>query len=154
MWFAQEPTFTVTTIETTNADTGALAAFAGVYLFFWLAVAVIAIIAMWKIFTKAGEAGWKSIIPIYNLYILLKIVGRPGWWILLFLVPFVNIVVSLVVSIDLAKSFGKSDLFGVVGLWLFSLIGYLMLAFGSAAYVGPAAAGGAAPSNQTPTPVS
>ena len=132
MWFAQDPTFTVTTVETTNADAGAMAAFAGVYMFFWLAVLVIAIIAMWKIFTKAGEAGWKSIIPIYNLYILLKIVGRPGWWILLFLVPFVNIVVSLVVSIDLAKSFGKSDLFGVIGLWLFSLIGHLMLGFGSA----------------------
>lgn len=153
MWFAQEPTtLTVTTVETTN--NGAALAGLGVYLFFWLAVAVVAIIAMWKIFTKAGEAGWKSIIPIYNLYILLKIVGRPGWWILLFLIPFVNIIVSLVVSIDLAKSFGKSDLFGVVGLWLFSLIGYLMLGFGSATYVGPAASGGAAPSNQAPTPVS
>ncbi len=154
MWFAQDPTFTVTTVETTNADAGAMAAFAGVYMFFWLAVLVIAIIAMWKIFTKAGEAGWKSIIPIYNLYILLKIVGRPGWWILLFLVPFVNIVVSLVVSIDLAKSFGKSDLFGVIGLWLFSLIGHLMLGFGSATYVGPAASGGAKPAGQAPTPVS
>lgn len=153
MWFAQEPTtLTVTTVETTN--NGAALAGLGVYLFFWLAVAVVAIIAMWKIFTKAGEAGWKSIIPIYNLYILLKIVGRPGWWILLFLIPFVNIIVSLVVSIDLAKSFGKSDLFGVVGLWLFSIIGYLMLGFGSATYVGPAASGGAAPSNQAPTPVS
>lgn len=147
MWFAQEPTtLTVTTIESTDA--GAAALFAGVWLFVWLAVLVVAIIAMWKIFTKAGEAGWKSIIPIYNIYIMLKIVGRPGWWLLLYLVPFVNIVISLVVAIDLAKSFGKSDLFGVVAVWLFSLIGYLMLGFGEAEYKGPAALqnnGGAAP---------
>ena len=45
-----------------------------------LVIFVIAIVAFWKVFTKAGEAGWKSIIPIYNIIILLKIVGRPWWW--------------------------------------------------------------------------
>lgn len=149
MWFAQEPiNYTVTTTST-NVSGGFWAALAALWIFY-LVIIVVAIVAMWKIFTKAGEAGWKSIIPIYNMYILLKIVGRPGWWLLLFLIPFVNLVVSIIVSIDLAKSFGKSELFGIVGLWLFSLIGYLMLGFGSAEYKGPAAleGKGAAPQAQ------
>ena len=130
---------TVVVTSDSGDATGAVI-FSGVYLFFWLVVALIAIIAYWKIFTKAGEAGWKSIIPFYNIYTLLKIIGRPGWWLLLFFVPFVNFVISLVVAIDLAKSFGKSDVFGVVALWLFSLVGFLMLGFGSAEYKGPSAA--------------
>ena len=130
-------------VTTEGGDATGVAIFSGVYLFFWLVVALIAIIAYWKIFTKAGEAGWKSIIPFYNIYTLLKIIGRPGWWLLLFFVPFVNFVISLVVAIDLAKSFGKSDAFGVIALWLFSLVGFLMLGFGSAEYKGPSASGGA-----------
>lgn len=153
MWLAQT-TYTYTTVDTTNAAVGGgfWAAMAAMWLV-WLVVLVVAIVAMWKIFAKAGQPGWAAIIPIYNIYITLKIVGRPGWWVLLYFIPLVQIVVSLVVSIDLAKSFGKSDLFGVVGLWLFSLIGYLMLAFGSAKYVGPSVAGsGGAPSSHAPTP--
>ena len=56
-------------------------------------LSVLMIAAMWKVFTKAGQPGWASIIPIYNLYIWCKIVGRPGWWILLMLIPLVNIIV-------------------------------------------------------------
>jgi hypothetical protein len=46
-------------------------------------IALLLIVAMWKVFTKAGQPGWASIIPIYNLYVWCKIVGRPGWWIIL-----------------------------------------------------------------------
>lgn len=105
-----------------------------------LAVAIFMIAALWKVFTKAGRPGWAAIIPIYNLYVELKIVGRPGWWLILFIIPFVNIIVSLIVAVDLAKSFGKGAGFGVVGLWLFGIIGYPVLGFGSATYRGPAAA--------------
>ncbi len=105
-----------------------------------LVIGVFLIVAMWKVFTKAGQPGWAAIIPFYNIYVQLKIVGRPGWWLVLFLIPFVNIVISLLVAIDLAKSFGRSAGFGVVGLWLFGFVGYPMLAFGDATYRGPAAA--------------
>lgn len=105
---------------------------------FWLVFAVLIVVAFWKVFTKAGKPGWASIVPIYNTYILLKIAGRPGWWLLLLFIPFVNIVVYLVVSIDVAKAFGKSSLFGVVGLFFFSVVGYLMLGFGKASYQGGA----------------
>ena len=103
----------------------------------WLVVMVIVITAMWKVFVKAGRPGWVAIIPFYNTYVLLKMVGRPGWWLILMFIPLVNIVILLLVSIDMAKAFGRSTTFGVVGLWLFSLIGYLILGFGSDKYIGP-----------------
>ncbi|QFZ19512.1 DUF5684 domain-containing protein [Saccharothrix syringae] len=105
-----------------------------------LAVAIFMIAALWKVFTKAGRPGWAAIIPIYNLYVQLKIAGRPGWWLVLYIIPVVNIIISIIVSLDLAKSFGKSSAFGIFGLWLFGIIGYPVLAFGSARYQGPAAA--------------
>ncbi|MFD9704706.1 DUF5684 domain-containing protein [Lentzea sp. NPDC059081] len=108
----------------------------------YLAFLVFAIVVMWKTFTKAGQPGWAAIIPIYNFYVWLKIAGRPGWWLILMLIPVVNIIISVIVSIDFAKSFGKDTVFGVVGLWLFSLIGYAILAFGGAQYHGPAALAG------------
>ena len=47
-----------------------------------LVICVLIIAAMWKVFTKAGHPGWACLIPIYNIYILCKIAGRPGWWLL------------------------------------------------------------------------
>jgi hypothetical protein len=104
-----------------------------------LVILVIAIAAFWKIFTKAGEAGWKSIIPIYNAIVLLKIVGRPWWWLVLMLIPFVNFIVLIVVMNDLSKSFGHGVGF-TLGLIFLSFIFYLILAFGGSQYQGPAAA--------------
>lgn len=103
-----------------------------------LAVLVFMIAALWKVFTKAGQPGWAAIIPIYNVYVMCKIAGRPGWWVILYIIPIVNIVISIIVSLDVAKAFGKSGAFGFFGLWLFGIIGYPILGFGSAQYVGPA----------------
>ncbi|WP_433265212.1 DUF5684 domain-containing protein [Actinosynnema sp. CS-041913] len=105
-----------------------------------LAIAVLMIAAMWKVFAKAGQPGWAAIIPFYNIYVLLKVAGRPGWWLILFIIPIVNIIMSIIVSLDVAKSFGKSGAFGFFGLWLFGIIGYPVLGFGDARYQGPAAA--------------
>ena len=109
----------------------------------WLAIMILIIAACWKIFTKAGQPGWASIIPIYNVYIWCKIVGRPGWWVILLLIPFVNFIVGIILSIDLAKSFGKGVGFGL-GLALLGFIFWPILGFGSAQYQGPSA-GGLAP---------
>src|SRR5438309_8050532 len=96
-----------------------------------LLIAVLMIVAMWKIFTKAGQPGWASIIPIYNIYIWCKIVGRPWWWILLMLIPLVNFIICIILCIDLAKSFGKGVGFGL-GLALLGIIFFPILGFGSA----------------------
>jgi len=114
--------------------------FSGFGLICWFIFFIIMIAAMWKIYTKAGKPGWASIIPLYNIWVLMEIVGRPGWWLILFLIPFVNLVISIIVAIDLAKSFGKDTLYGVILLWFFNIIGMLMLGFGDAEYQGPAAA--------------
>ena len=74
--------------------------------------------------------------PIYNAYILLKIAGRPGWWLLLFLVPVVNIAIGIIVAVDVAKAFGQSAMFGFFLLFLFGGIGYLILGFGNYSYRG------------------
>lgn len=100
---------------------------------------ILAVAGMWKIFTKAGKPGWASIIPIYNFYILLEIIGRPGWWVILYFIPFVNFVVMILVALDLARVFGKSTLFAI-GLILFPFIFYLLLGFGDATYQGTGAA--------------
>ena len=119
---------------------------------FYIAWVVLYLVAGWIVYTKAGEEGWKSLIPIYNWYVLMKIVGRPGWWLILLLIPIVNIVIWIIVSIDLAKSFGKGTGFAL-GLIFLAPIFYLILAFGSAQYVGPAAApGGSAPPAMPPAP--
>jgi len=119
---------------------GALLAVGGTILLVALALAVVLIIGLWKVYVKAGQPGWAVLIPFYNVYILLKIAGRPGWWLVLCLIPLVNIVIALLVAIDVAKAFGQSAVFGVILLFLLSGIGYLVLGFGNYKYVGPATA--------------
>ena len=98
-----------------------------------LIVLVIYIVSFWKIFNKAGEAGWKGVIPIYNMFVLIKIAGKPWWWFLLLLVPVVNIVIGILLSIALAKRFDQGVLFGL-GLAFLGFIFYPVLAFGKATY--------------------
>ncbi|MEK6770141.1 MAG: DUF5684 domain-containing protein [Pseudomonadota bacterium] len=109
-------------------------------LLIYLAVFIFLIASFWKVFTKAGQPGWASIIPIYNFIVMLQIVGRPWWWILLLLIPIVGIVIAIIVSIDMAKSFGKGVGFGI-GLALLGIIFYPILGFGGAKYQGPSAKG-------------
>ncbi|MEO6874480.1 MAG: DUF5684 domain-containing protein [Opitutaceae bacterium] len=101
-----------------------------------LAFVILIIAGFWKVFVKAGQPGWAAIIPIYNVYILLKIVGRPTWWLILFLIPLVNLIFAIIVAIDVAKSFGKGTGFGI-GLAFLGCIFYPILGFGDAAYQGP-----------------
>ena len=108
-----------------------------------LLIALLVIVAMWKVFTKAGRPGWAAIIPIYNMYVWCKIVGRPGWWVILMLIPLVNIIIGIIVCIDLAKSFGKGVGFGI-GIALLGIIFLPILGFGSAQYQGPSASSGMA----------
>jgi len=111
---------------------------AAVILSSYLAVVVFYIVAGWKIFAKAGEPGWGVFVPIYNLYLICKISGRPEWWLILFFIPVVNIVIGLIIAMDVAKAFSKSSGFGI-GLWLLSFIFVPILGFGSAQYTQPSA---------------
>lgn len=97
---------------------------------------ILLVVAEWKIFTKAGEKGWKSLIPIYNYYILCKIADGNGWKFLLFIVPIVNLVYIIMLNYRLALSFGK-DVGFTIGLVFLPSIFTLILGFGSAQYIGP-----------------
>lgn len=102
-------------------------------------IAVVVIIGKWKIYEKAGKPGWAAIVPIYNWIVMLEIVGKPIWWIFLFLVPCVNIVFMIWTINLLSKSFGQSEGF-TVGLLLLGVIFYPILGFGNYQYLGPSAA--------------
>jgi len=99
----------------------------------YLGIVVLVIAGVWKVFTKAGQPGWAAIIPIYNIYILTKIAGKPGWWLLLFFIPVVNFVIAILVAIDVAKAFGKGTGFAL-GLVFLGIIFYPILGFGDAQY--------------------
>lgn len=106
------------------------------FLILMLAFVVLIIASLWVVFTKAGKPGWACLVPIYNIWVMLEIVGRPWWFLLLMLIPLVSFIVHIVVSIDMAKSFGKDTGFGI-GLALLGFVFYPMLAFGDAQYKGP-----------------
>ena len=104
-------------------------------LIIFLIFGIFMIASMWKMFAKAGKPGWAAIVPIYNLIVLLDIAGKPAWWFILLLIPFVNYIILLLMWIGVANTFGKSSGFGV-GLWLLGIIFIPMLAFGNAQYQG------------------
>ncbi|SDG88567.1 hypothetical protein SAMN04489810_1562 [Microbacterium pygmaeum] len=121
----------VMTSVTSQADFSALYTVSSI---FSLILYVIIVIALWKVFTKAGKAGWLAIIPIVNLFVLTKIAGFSYWMGLLYLIPIVNIILHIIVALRVGKAFGQGAVFSVFLLWLFSFIGYLILGFGSATY--------------------
>jgi len=126
-------------LQNDNIATGGAILGGTMMMIVWLVILVVLIIGLWKVFEKAGQPGWACIVPIYNVYILLKIVGKPGWWLVLYFIPFVNFVVAIIVAISLAKAFGRSPAFGVFLLFFLSMIGYLILGFGNDRYLGPQA---------------
>jgi len=122
---------------------------------------VLTLIGSWKSFEKAGQKGWKALIPWYSTYKWLEIANTPRWYwffinlpgpiALVLSVPFfgsggdtavwiiasiISFVFDLVLSINIAKSFGLEPVFGL-GLALLPFIFLMILGFGSATYVGP-----------------
>lgn len=133
---------TTTTTTTTGSDA---AAFFGALMFvaiLLLPLIILLIAAQWKMFIKAGKPGWAAIVPFYNSWVLAEVGGKPGWWglaaIFAYLIPIAGPVISLVIGILIAlgvgKNFGRSTAFSIVGLWLFNIVGYVILGFGSSRY--------------------
>lgn len=117
---------------TQGTDAAATGIGAGMMVFY-IALLVLAIVGMWKLFTKAGKPGWASLIPIYNTCMIIDIAGKPIWWILLMFIPVVNFVIAILVMIGLAKNFGRGT-GTAIGLIFLPNIFLLILAFGSAEY--------------------
>lgn len=128
-----------TTVTSSSLDMSTLGSMITQYLGFMTVIYVLLIIAMWKIFTKAGKPGWASIIPIYNIVVMFQIIGLNPWLLLLYLIPVVNFVVAIVFSImqasRLSKAFGKGTGFAF-GLFFLNAIFLLILGFGDSKYIG------------------
>lgn len=112
---------------------------AGVWIFVLIAlvVVVLELAGLWNVYTKAGEHGWAVLIPFYNYWCMLRIVGRPGWWLVLYFIPIVNFIIFLMVLWDLTKSFSKEPGW-FFGLWLLPFVFFPILGFGDSQYAGPA----------------
>ncbi len=100
----------------------------------YLAVFGFVFAGWWMSFVKAGQPGWAAIVPIYNVYILTKIAKKPGIWVLFLLIPIVNLVILVLLSLEVARQFGKGSGFGV-GLALLGFIFWPILGFGDAKYL-------------------
>lgn len=113
-------------------DSGFLSAF---IIMFIIAIPIVVFLlaSMWKVYKKAGYEGWECIVPIYNIYILCKIAGKNGWWVLWLIIPYIGIIFHVIVNIEIAKKFGKSVGFGI-GLVFLSFIFWPILGFGDAIY--------------------
>ena len=115
----------------TAADGGIL----GTMLLLIGAVYLVLFVATWKIYTKAGRPGWAALIPIYSTVVFCQICGRSGWLTLALMIPGVNVIVSIMLTVDLARVFGRGTGF-MLGLIFLSPIFFPILAFGSSRYVG------------------
>lgn len=112
-----------------------------ILLVVYLAIIVTVIAGTWKVFTKAGRPGWASLIPIYNVYVMLKLGGNPWWYLLLMMVPIVNLYALGKMHLDLARAFGKGIGYGL-GLWILPFIFFPLLGFSDAQYRGAGGDGG------------
>ena len=129
-------------MEDMAMDPGTAAAAGGLALIpmlIMLGISLFMLIAMWKVFAKAGQPGWGVIVPIYNIICMLNIAGKPLWWVILCFVPVANIVVIILTYAGMAKAFGKGAGF-VIGMILLPIIFWPILGFGSAEYQGAEAA--------------
>ena len=104
-----------------------------------IAVFVLSCVAAWRMYEKAGQSGWIAFIPILNTLGVLKMAGKPFWWAFLYLIPVVNVLVHVIVSVELARSFGRSALFGLVmAIPVFTPIAVLYLGLDTdVRYLGP-----------------
>jgi hypothetical protein len=141
MLFAQRPNFNTGPNPGDAAAAGAMMVMNLCICGFELLLFAVIIASWWKIFDKAGEPGWASIVPIYNMVVMCRVAGKPEWWVLLLLIPFVNFVIAILVMIGLAENFGKSGAFAI-GLILLGFVFLPILAFGDAQFQGAGGGGG------------
>lgn len=119
-----------------NATTAALAAGSIVYTLVVLAIAIVVLVGLWKVFEKAGKPGWAAIVPLYNCYCLFEMTFGTGWLFLLMFVPCVGAIMMIIMWVKLAMAFDKGVGFGI-GILFLPFIFVPMLGFGDAQYVGP-----------------
>ncbi len=102
-------------------------------LIIYTVIVLLMIASGWKVFAKAGLPGWGILVPGYNIYLMCKLAGKPGWWVLLLFVPLINLIIAIVLTVAMVQKFGKGAGF-VIGMLLLPFIFLPILGFGSATY--------------------
>ncbi len=101
--------------EGAAAGVAALGAFLMVFLVIGLAAYVYMSLALQTIAKKTNtENAWLAWIPIVNIILMLNIAKKPLWWIILFLVPLVNIVIAILVWMGIAEARNKPNWWGIL----------------------------------------
>lgn len=110
----------------------------GAFLIVWAAVTIPGVVAGWfGLFPKARQPRWAALVPLYNIYVLVvHVAGLSRLWFVLVLLPPVNLIASILVNVEVAKRFGRTETFGV-GMAVFGFVLYPLLGFGRAEYTGP-----------------
>lgn len=103
---------------------------------FYLIAGITIVISLLGIFKKAKEKTWKAIIPIYNLYVIQKLIKKPWWWMILMFIPWIGIIWTIWSTNLLAKAFNKNQWF-TLGMVLLPFIFYPILAFSNNEYIEP-----------------
>jgi Family of unknown function (DUF5684) len=93
-------------------------------------------IALRPVLVKSARPGWGAFVPFYNTYLMEELAGFNGWLAILFYIPVVNLVMGILVARGNGKAFGKGAGFSFWMLWVLPIIGYAILGFGTAAYLG------------------
>lgn len=101
-----------------------------------LAVLLLMIPAVWRTFEKAGKPGWAGFVPLYNIYVLCRMGGLPGWWVALMVLPGINLLVLLAICHRVARAFGHGPGMALLMVFL-PLVGFPVLGFGPAQYQQP-----------------
>lgn len=117
--------------STTDLFTNIIMGFFSLLVF---ASVILTIVSVWRVFEKADRPGWYALIPVWNIYQLVKIAGLSGLSMLLLLIPVVNLIYAIILNIRVAQAFGQSAGFGV-GLSLFGVVFWPLLGFGPAEYL-------------------
>lgn len=104
------------------------------FLLLGLAFTVFSIAGIWKMFEKADQPGWGILVPIYNLILIVRVAGLPEWTFLLLLIPVVNFVAMIIVSLEIRERFSKGVGF-TIGLIFLPALFYPLLGFGSDVYL-------------------
>jgi hypothetical protein len=101
----------------------------------WAVITVPGVVLGWlRVFPKAGQPAWAALLPFYNVYVLVVGVAKlSALWFVLVWVPVIQIVAAILVNVEVAKRFGKSESFGL-GLALLGFVFYPVLGFGSDQY--------------------
>lgn len=97
------------------------------WILFFFALQGVHFLGTWKLYKAAGFQAWQAAVPIYNAFILMKIIKRPAWWVILLFIPTINLILFGVIWVETLRSFGKNSakdtalVLLTFGLYIFTL---------------------------------